>query len=175
MSGSPAVFPAGSAGRLVVDLETVLRQMTEEYRKLLKHVEAQHAAMKTLDSVRMDEATNLQESSRLRLATMEHRRRTLVLQIARMLRIGGEPKIPALAAHFPQRRATLLAARDQLQAAMKEVATRNHIAGRLAGAVLGHLNTAVRLFAGAMDSGGMYTKQGMPRVANRIGRLEAVG
>lgn len=175
MSAPPSKNSPNNAARLVLDLETVLQQMADEYRKLLKHVEAQHAAMKALDGARIDEMTHLQEAARLRLATMEHKRRTLVLQIARLLRLTGEPKIPALAEHFPQRKAALLSARDGLQAAIKDVAAKNHIAGRLAGAVLGHLNTAIRLFAGVVDTGGLYTKQGMPRVAGRIGRMEAVG
>jgi hypothetical protein len=45
----------------------------------------------------------------------------------------------------------------------------------LAGAVLGHLNTVVRLIAGAVEQAGVYTKQGVPQVSARIGVIEAVG
>ena len=45
----------------------------------------------------------------------------------------------------------------------------------LAGAVLGHLNTVVRLIAGAVERAGIYTKSGVPQVSNRIGVMEAVG
>jgi hypothetical protein len=41
--------------------------------------------------------------------------------------------------------------------------------------VLGHLNTAMRLFAGAVGQSGTYTKNGVPRVSARIGVMEAVG
>ena len=49
------------------------------------------------------------------------------------------------------------------------------MAGRLASAVLGHLNTVVRLLAGAVEKAGLYTKQGIPQVSARIGVMEAVG
>ena len=41
--------------------------------------------------------------------------------------------------------------------------------------MLGHLNTVVRLLAGAVERAGVYTKDGIPRVASRIGIMEAVG
>jgi hypothetical protein len=58
---------------------------------------------------------------------------------------------------------------------MRQISDRTHVAGRLASAVLGHLNTALRLFAGAVGQAGVYTKAGVPKVANRIGVMEAVG
>jgi len=69
----------------------------------------------------------------------------------------------------------LLQLRDQLRAIMREIADRAVVAGRLAQAVLGHLNTAMRLFADAVGQAGTYTKYGVPRVSARIGVMEAVG
>jgi hypothetical protein len=80
-----------------------------------------------------------------------------------------------LAAVFPQRREPLFALRDALRDVMEKIQTKATIASRLAGAVLGHLNTAVRLLAGAVEHAGIYTKNGTPRVAARIGAIEAVG
>ena len=42
-------------------------------------------------------------------------------------------------------------------------------------ALLGHLNTVVRLIAGAVERAGVYTKTGAPQMSNRIGVMEAVG
>lgn len=161
--------------RQVADLEASLQQLILEHRKLLKHIDAQQLAMRTLNLRAMDDATNQQEAARLRIATLEQRRRTLTLQIAKLLRIAGEPKIPQLAELFPHRRAALLKLREELLAAIGEIASRNHVAGKVAGAVLGHLNTAVRLLAGAVEHAGLYTKQGVPRLSARIGVMEAVG
>ncbi len=165
--------PAGQ--KLIGDLESLLQQMIVEHGKLLKHIENQHAAMKKLDRKAMDEAMNLQEASRMRIASLEQKRRVVVTQIARTLRLAGEVKIPQLAEHFPQRKAILLKLRDDLRNLVAQVATKNHIAGKLAGAVLGHLNTAIRLVAGAVEHAGLYTKSGVPRMASRIGVMEAVG
>src|SRR5437763_131822 len=102
---TPAAAPNTTAHvRQITDLESVLQQLILEHRKLLKHVDAQQAAMKTLNLRAMDEATNQQEASRLRIATLEHKRRTLTLQIAKLMRLSGEPKIPQLAELFPHRK-----------------------------------------------------------------------
>jgi hypothetical protein len=65
--------------------------------------------------------------------------------------------------------------RDELKAAIQSVQKRSNIAGKVASAVLGHLNTVVRLLAGAVEKAGLYTKQGIPQVSSRIGVMEAVG
>ncbi len=161
--------------RQITELESILKQMTIDHLKLLQHVQDQHAAMRNLKLKEMDEATNLQEACRLRIAALEQKRRTLVSQIARSLRLPGEPKIPQLAELFPQRKEALLKLRTELRDAIAQVATKNHVVGKLAGAVLGHLNTALRLLAGAVEHAGLYTKQGLPRLTARIGVMEAVG
>ena len=58
---------------------------------------------------------------------------------------------------------------------VEATAARTHVAGRVATAVLGHLNTVVRLVAGAVEKAGLYTKNGVPRVSSRIGVMDAVG
>lgn len=161
--------------KLVADLEAILQQLILEHKKLFKHLESQQAAMKSLNLKAMDDATQQLEAARLRIATSEHRRRSLVLQIAKAHRLQGEPKIPQLADLFPQRKAALLKLRAELREVVTAVVSRNHVAGKVAGAVLGHLNTAVRLLAGAVEHAGLYTKHGVPQVAARIGMMEAVG
>ena len=58
---------------------------------------------------------------------------------------------------------------------MRKVADRSFVANKVASAVLGHLNTIVRLLAGAVERAGVYTKHGVPKVSARIGAMEAVG
>jgi hypothetical protein len=159
----------------IADLEALLQQMVVEHGKLLKNIEVQQAAMKVLNLKAMDEATNLQEAGRLRIAGLEQKRRMAVIQISRALRLAGEPRIPQLAEIFPERKTALLKLREELQNLIGQITKKNHIAGKLAGAVLGHLNTAIRLFAGAVEHAGLYTKSGTPRMASRIGVMEAVG
>jgi FlgN protein len=161
--------------RLIFDLESILQQLIVEHRKLLKHVDAHQAAMKTMALDAMDQAANQQEASRLRIVTMESTRRTIVAQLAQQHRISGEITIPRLAILFPQRGDELLKLRDELKKTILQVQARSHIAGRLAGALLGHLNTVVRLIVGAVERAGVYTKTGAPKVSTRIGVMEAVG
>jgi FlgN protein len=167
--------PTPAVQRMILDLETLLQQMIVEHGKLLKLVEGQQSAMKVLNLKAMDEATNLQEAGRLRIAALEQKRRTLVIQVAKALRLSGEPRIPQLAEIFPDRKPTLLKLRDELRNLIGQIAKKNYVGGKLAGAVLGHLNTAIRLLAGAVEHAGLYTRSGVPRMASRIGVMEAVG
>ena len=165
-----------SISRLLPELENVLQLLVAEHRRLLAHLEAQQAAMKACDLKALDESRNQQEASRLRVATLESKRRAVVLLIAKTLRVDAQGlTITRLAELQPAHRDTLLALRGQLKAVAAEITDRTHVAGRLAGAVLGHLNTVVRLLAGAVEKTGVYTKQGVPRVSSRIGVMEAVG
>jgi hypothetical protein len=160
--------------RQLLDLEAILQQLVAEHGKLLRHVEAYQAAMRAVDLKAMDAAGNLQEATRLRINGLESRRRLLTQQIARLLRVDGDLTLTRLAELQPARRAALLKLRDELRSVMTQVAARSHVAGKLAGAVLGHLNTVVRLLAGAVEQAGVYTKHGVPQVSARIGVMEAV-
>jgi hypothetical protein len=161
--------------RQLSELEALLRQLAGEHRKLIKHVEAHQAAMRVMDLKAMDAAANQQEASRLRIATAENKRRMLVSVMARSLGIQGDPTVSKIADCFPQNRVQLLMLRDDLRTAIMEVAANTNVTGKLAGAVLGHLNTVVRMLAGAVQQAGIYTKNGVPQVTGRIGVLEAVG
>ena len=158
-----------------IELESILAQLIAEHERMLQHLEAQQAAMKKLDLKTLEDTTIAQESSRLRIATLETRRRVAVASLAKMLRLTGDTTLPAIAAAIPQSRARLLALRERLKALIATISTRTHVASRLAGALLGHLNTVVRLLAGAVEQAGLYTKHGTPKVSGRIGVMEAVG
>lgn len=161
--------------RLLPELEGVLRALADEHRRLLASVEAQQVAMKAFDLKAMDDARNQQEASRLRVATLEAKRRVVVAHVAKGLKLDGKVTLTRLAELHPPRREALLALRDEIKQLAETIAARTHVAGRLAGAVLGHLNTVVRLLAGAVEKAGLYTKHGVPRVSTRIGVMEAVG
>ena len=162
--------------RFLPEIENVLQLLVDEHRRLLAHVEAHQAAMRSFDLAALDAARNQQEASRLRVAALETRRRGVVLQIAKGLRLEGQNvTISQLADLHPQHRVPLLALRTELKDLAARITARTHVSGRLASAVLGHLNTVVRLLAGAVEKSGLYTKQGVPRVASRIGVMEAVG
>jgi hypothetical protein len=161
--------------RQLTELEGLLQQLTAEHRKMLKFVDAHQAAMRAMDLKGMDAAAKQQEASRLRIASVENKRRMLTVVLARQAGLQGEPTVTRLAEVYPQRQKELTALRDELRAVISEVASKTHVAGKLAGAVLGHLNTVVRVIAGAVEQAGVYTRQGTPRVSGRIGVVDAVG
>lgn len=161
--------------RLIHDLESLLDQLIVEHRKLLNHVQQHANAMKSLDLSAIDSAARQQDACRLRIAAVEHRRKSLVQQIMRQHRLPAEPTLGQIAELYPLNAGPLLGKRDVLRTLAGDVALRANVAGKLAGAVLGHLNTAVRAIAGAVQQAGVYTRSGLPKVSGRIGAMEAVG
>ena len=160
---------------LLFELENLLRQLIQEHEKLLAQMEKHGSAMQAFDLRAMDDAARQQESIRSRIVTIEQRRRTIVQQIAKSLKFQGELRLKQLATLQPSHGQSLLQLRDQLRKILERIASRNRISGKVANAVLGHLNTVIRLLAGAVERAGLYTKSGIPRVSARIGALEAVG
>jgi hypothetical protein len=161
--------------RLLPDLILLLQQLVTEHESLLAHVLAHQTAMRALDLRAMDAAAGRQEACRLRIATLESRRRALVGQIGKVLRVEGDLTLARLAELSGESAGQLMAQRDRLRTLAQEIVRRTHVAGRLAAALLGHLNTVVRLIAGAVEQAGVYTRHGVPQVSSRIGVMEAVG
>jgi hypothetical protein len=161
--------------RQLHELENVLGLLIEEHRRLLTHITTQQSAMRRMELDAMEAATHRQEASRLRIAGLDSRRRLLSQQLAKIVRLSPDATLKQIAGAVPQHGLKLMALRDELKGLMGQIAERTHVAGRLASSVLGHLNTAVRLFAGAVGQNGAYTKNGVPRVSGRIGIMEAVG
>jgi hypothetical protein len=160
--------------RQVLDLEAVLEQLIDEHRKLLAQVERQFDAVKNYQPREMVDIAALQDATRLRVLKLDSQRRVLTQQIARLYKIEGELTISKLMEMFPAEAPKLGRQRDELRQLMETIRSRTRICGRVASAVLGHLNTVVRLLAGAVERAGVYTKSGMPRVSARIGAMEAV-
>jgi len=160
----------------VSELEGVLAALIIEHRRLLRQVIAQHEAMKALDLKSIDAATAQQEALRLRIATLEVRRQTVTTQLAAPLRLTPPITLSRLLEAIPRaQQPTLRRQRDELRNVMQEIARQAGNGGRLAGAVLGYLNTAVRLLNGAIQRSGVYTRQGLSRNAPRLGVMDAVG
>jgi hypothetical protein len=161
--------------RQISELEAVLRQLIAEHTRLLSQATRYGAAMQAFDLVAMDDAGREQEASRLRITMLDQRRRSVVQQIGKAMNVSGELTVAKIAALSPQEGVALLELRTQLKEVVEAVAATNKISGKVAGAVLGHLNTVVRLLAGAVERAGLYTKNGVPQVSGRIGGMEAVG
>jgi hypothetical protein len=161
--------------RQISELEAILNELIAEHQRLLKHLHAQQTAMKQFDLKTMDTAANQQEASRLRIATLETKRHLIVQQLTKAHDARANLTIADIARLYPQRSPVLLDLRATLKDLISQVSTRATISGKLAGAVLGHLNTVVRLLAGAVGKAGLYTKHGVPQVSTRIGVMEAVG
>jgi hypothetical protein len=161
--------------RQISELEAVLRQLIQEHTRLLTHVTAHSTAIQAFDLRTMDDAGREQEGCRLRITMLDQRRISIVQQIAKAMNVSGELTVARIAKLDPEHAQSLLQLRAQLKEIVEQVSTRNKISGKVAGAVLGHLNTMVRLLAGAVERAGLYTKNGVPRVSSRIGGLETVG
>ena len=125
--------------------------------------------MRAFDLKTMDGVVRLAEATRLRITAMDSKRRALITAIARAHRMSQMPTLPDIATMYPPSAPKLLKLRDELKSAIQSVQKRSNIAGKVASAVLGHLNTVVRLLAGAVEKAGLYTKQGIPQVSSRIG------
>jgi FlgN protein len=160
--------------RTLDELQSVLELLIEEHRRLLGEVDRHRAAIQAIDVPAMEASRGRQEALRAKVAALEARRKMLMDQISAAHRTPGMT-LGALAELYPPLRQKLLAQREELHGIVQQISQRSQVAGRVAGAVLGHMNTVVRLLAGAMRQAGVYTKQGVPQTAPRIGVIEAVG
>src|SRR5918993_2356345 len=90
--------------RQLTELEVTLQQLTAEYNRLMKHMDAHQAAMKSFDLPAMDGAAHQQEASRLRIGMLENKRKNLVTQIGKLTKHEGTPlTITRIAELNPQR------------------------------------------------------------------------
>jgi DNA repair exonuclease SbcCD ATPase subunit len=161
--------------RQVLEIEAVLQQLIDEHRKLLAQVDRQFEAVRFYKPREMQDIAVLQDATRLRVIKLESQRRLLTHQLGKLYKVEGELTITKLIEMFPARAENLKKLRTELRSLMQQIKTKTHISGRVAASVLGHLNTIVRLLAGAVERAGVYTKHGVPKVSARIGAMEAVG
>jgi hypothetical protein len=164
--------------RLVSELETILQNLLVEHRKLLRLVEQHEVAIRTMDLKGMDVCASTQEAARLRVAALNNQRISVVQQLIRTMRIDIGPEgltLTRLAELHPPRRVALLKLRDELREVATAISNRTKVSGRVARAVLGHLNMAIRLLANAVERAGVYTRHGVPKMPRRIGAMETIG
>lgn len=160
---------------LVRELLNALRRLVAEHQALLRLLEAQRDAMQRLDLESLDAATRSQEQSRSRIAQLEQRRRSVAEQLARSLRLAAPLSLARLASALPEHGAALLECGEELRRLVEQVRVAAQVSARVAGAVVGHMNTVLRLIGTVAQQAGGYTRSGTPRVASRVGVMEAVG
>ena len=156
-------------------LADCLRGLADDHRKLVDLVRRHESAMRKLDAPAMESLGQQQEQVRTRILQAEARRKMIVAALVRATKLTGEPTLTRLATAFPTHRAALFKHRDDLRALAGDLKQRTAIASRIAQSMVGHLNTAVRLLAGAIERGGTYTRQGGPKLTRRLSSIEAVG
>ena len=158
----------------IAELEKLLVQIIAEHAALLGGLHLHVEAMKSFKIADVSAATDIVEASRVRIVMFESRRRALLQQIARTYKLPAAATLRQIADAAPEHRVSLMKHRAELQAITQEISNKTTVSSRVAGALLGHLNTVVRIVAGAMQQRTLYTKQGMT-VTSRIGMIEAVG
>ena len=158
----------------IAELEKLLTQLVAEHQQLLKSVDAHATAMRTMALADLAAAGSAIEQCRTRIVFLEGRRRLAIGQIVRLHKVPPTASLAEIAAIVPQYKLSLLKLRDQLKTLTTQIARKTNVSGKVAGALLGHLNTAVRLIAGAVKQANVYTKQGTPSTRQRIGVMEAV-
>jgi hypothetical protein len=159
----------------IAELEKILAQQLIEHRSLLTHVDQHLGALRTLRFDVVQTAATAIEQSRTRVVMLEVKRRAVMQQLSRLYKLPLDASLQQVAETLPQHRGTLMKLRDQLKQITADIARKTTVSSRVSGAMLGHLNTVVRLIAGAMQQASVYTRQGVPTVAGRIGVMEAVG
>ncbi len=159
----------------IVELEKVLQKMVLDHRNLLNQVQVHQEAMKKFKVEEMSATGEAIESIRKQILATESRRRALVQQVARLHKLPANASLSEIAGAVPQYKASLLKLRDELKFLTAQISRKTTVSSKVAGTLLGHLNTVVRLIAGAVQQAAVYTKQGMPPTNARIGVMEAVG
>ncbi len=161
--------------RLISELEQTIAQIVNEHAKLNTLLDQHHDALRAMRTDDVERITHLQDAARLRISQLDQLRRSQSDVMAKTLKIDGEITISRMAQVFPARAQNLLALKDKLTRLVVEIDRKTTVTGKLTSAVLGHLNTVVRLIAGAVEQAGVYTRDGNPKISNRIGSLEAIG
>lgn len=152
----------------VDELERTLAQLASEQTLLLELLMRQRAALQTLDVASLEGLTDNIERHRLRVAAVEGRCRALLAAAAGALRLAGseQPTLSRLteAVLDQRRRERLRNLRGQLRERAESVERASQVNARLTGALLGHLNTSVRLLISGVGDTATYTRSGTSSV-----------
>ena len=159
----------------IVELEKILTQQVVEHRTLLAAVIRHSDSMRGFDPQKLMAAMDEVDASRKRVMLHETRRKALMPQIARAHKLAADITLRQLAEAVPNHKRSLTILREELRDLATQISNKTTISGRVANAMLGHLNTVVRIVAKAMQQTAVYTRQGVPAYAGRVGMIEAVG
>lgn len=161
--------------RPILELEAVMSQLVLEYTRLTAAAERYQLAMRALDTTAMDALQQEQEKLRMRLAQLELRRRAALTGVARFYKLDRLPTLTEIAGLDTGRCGEIRRFQKELRDVTSKLQRHTTVSQRLAGALLGHLNSAVKLFAGITQQASTYTRHGGPKITGRIGGMEAVG
>lgn len=159
----------------IAELEKALGAQVAEHRMLLAAVNAHLDAMRAFSLPDINAAADAVEASRTRVVLHEKRRLALMAQVVRTHKLPPDVTLAGIATSVPAYSHSLTRLRDQLLDLTAQVANRTTVSAKVAASMMGHLNTVVRLIAGAVKTAAVYTKQGQRTVAARVGVMEAVG
>ncbi len=159
----------------IAELEKLLARMLADHKTLLAAIESHQVAMKGFRFDELTEAGEKIEALRTQIVITEARRRVVIQQIVRLHKLPATVSLAEIADVVPLHRLPLLKLRDELKLVTGQISRKTTVSAKVAGTLLGHLNTVVRLVAGAVQQTAGYTRQGMPPASARLGVMEAVG
>jgi DNA repair exonuclease SbcCD ATPase subunit len=154
---------------LLDDLAVGLTAMTSLQAELATLLEEQFQAMKTFDTNAVARCARRQELLHRRLLRLETERRRNAEQLCRIARIAPDANVQQIADAYPSHREQLLTLRSQLRHAVQTVSERGRRSQRVAGTVLSHLNSVLRM----VTKSGLYQQSGSFTAPPPIRRLEA--
>jgi FlgN protein len=157
------------------ELEQTLEQLIIAHTDLAQTLSIHTKAMSAMNLPEMERMASVCQRQRQNLAVLENRRMQLMQPLVRHLQLPAKATLRELAEAVPARKAQLLALRERLAHAVQSVHTSGVVASRISGAVVGHLNTALRLLSIAVKQGGTYNRSGNSPSPGRLGLVEAVG
>jgi hypothetical protein len=145
--------------------------LIKTHGELLATLREQLEAMRKMDAVAMSDAGRRQEAIHRRLLRLETDRRRAARALATSLRLPADAALTDIAARLATPPAELQDRRVRLRSLSTEAAKLGEQCSRLAGGVLAHLNSSLRLLTG----GGTYAAGGNFHMPPRLSRMEAIG
>ncbi len=171
----PTVSQPSAALVQTSELEQTLEQLIAAHAGLGKTLELHVKAMSAMNLDGMEQLAIVCQQQRHQLVLLEARRAQQMQLLTRQLKLPAKATLRELAEAIPHRCTPLLALRERMAVAAQSVHVSGVVASRVSGAVVGHLNTALRMLSVAVKQGGTYTRNGQSPSPGRLGLVEAVG
>ncbi|MGC4030397.1 MAG: flagellar export chaperone FlgN [Tepidisphaeraceae bacterium] len=158
----------------IVELEKLLALLVTEHRALSAAADVYQKALRTFDLQQINAGADAVEACRAKIVMFENRRRHQTLLVARTHKLANDVTISQIAQAVPAHRVNLVKYRDELRKLTAEITAKNSVSAKVATAMMGHLNSVVRMVSGAVRQAAVYTRYGQHTVAARVGVMEAV-